>query len=111
MNGKEFKEIRIKNGITQKELADYLEISPRTLISYEKSENISPAKERLLMAAVNEMLTTKKSGTAGHSEPLTTENCKNCELLEKENELLRQNIADLRAHIETLTAGTSRKQA
>jgi hypothetical protein len=42
------------------------------------------------------MLTTKKSGTAGHQEPLNGESCKNCELLEKENELLRQNIADLR---------------
>jgi hypothetical protein len=31
------------------------------------------------------ILTTKKSGTAGHKEPLDGESCRNCELLEYEN--------------------------
>ena len=53
MNGLEFKEFRKKLKFTQEEIAEKLGVDRRTVINYEKSDNIPDTKVKLLNALLS----------------------------------------------------------
>lgn len=102
MNGLEFKYIRKKLKVTQKELAKQLFVTPRTIIKYEKNENIVPYSNEQLLLSILEKHTNKtlfaNDPTPPNeiNEPKTAYvlKCQNCEKLEKEVAHLQERLQD-----------------